>query len=68
MLPFTALGRNQRAQETNELLRPNIGMAERAVIRLIAVPLTDGQFDALAPFVFNVCAGGLQRSTPAPQG
>jgi lysozyme len=30
---------------------------------MIGGPLTDGQFDALASFVFNVGAGGLQRST-----
>jgi GH24 family phage-related lysozyme (muramidase) len=49
--------------EAEDLLRRDAGIAERAVLRLIAVPLTDGQFDALASFVFNVGAGGLQRST-----
>lgn len=33
------------------------------VLRLIRVPLTDGQYDTLASFVFNVGARGLQRST-----
>ncbi len=33
------------------------------MLRLITVPLTNGQFDALASFVFNVGGGGLQRST-----
>jgi len=37
--------------------------AERAVLRLINVPLTDGQFDALVSFTFNLGAGALQRST-----
>jgi lysozyme len=49
--------------EAEELLRRDVGVAERAVLRLISVPLTDGQFDALASFVFNVGAAGLQRST-----
>ena len=49
--------------EAEELLRRDASIAERAVLRLIAVPITDGQFDALASFVFNVGAGGLQRST-----
>lgn len=49
--------------EAEDLLRLDAGIAERAVLRLIAVPLTDGQFDALVSFVFNVGAGGLQRST-----
>ena len=38
-------------------------MAERAVIRLIAVTLTDGQFDALCSFALNLGGGVLQRPT-----
>ena len=38
-------------------------IAERAVLRLIKVPLTDGQFDALVSFTFNLSSGALQRST-----
>lgn len=30
---------------------------------LISFPLTDGQFDALVSFTFNLGAGALQRST-----
>lgn len=33
------------------------------MLRLIAVPLTDGQFDGLVSFTFNLGAGALQRST-----
>ena len=33
------------------------------MLRLIDVPLTDGQFDALLSFTFNLGAGALQRST-----
>lgn len=33
------------------------------MLRLIAVTLTDGQFDALASFTFNLGSGALQRST-----
>jgi len=32
-------------------------------VRLISVPLTDGQFDALVSFTFNLGAGALQLST-----
>ena len=46
-----------------ELLRLDAETAEKAVLRLIRVPLTDGQFDALASFTFNLGAGALQRST-----
>ena len=47
----------------DELLRCDVEVAERAVLRLICVPLEDGQFDALASFAFNLGAGALQRST-----
>lgn len=33
------------------------------MLRLIKVPLTDGQFDALVSFTFNLGSGALQRST-----
>ena len=46
-----------------ELLRRDVEVAERAVLRLIRVPLEDGQFDALVSFAFNLGAGALQRST-----
>lgn len=49
--------------EALELLRSDVGKAERAVLRLIAVPLTQGQFDALVSFTFNLGSGALQRST-----
>ncbi len=49
--------------EATELLRKDVGIAELAVLRLISVPLTDGQFDALVSFTFNLGAGALQRST-----
>ena len=45
------------------LLRRDVGVAERAVLRLIRIPLDDGQFDALVSFTFNLGAGALQRST-----
>lgn len=45
------------------LLSKDVWSAERAVLRLIKVPLTDGQFDALVSFTFNLGGGALQRST-----
>ena len=45
------------------LLRNDVGVSEHAVLRLIQVPLDDGQFDALVSFTFNLGAGALQRST-----
>lgn len=45
------------------LLEKDVRIAQAAVLRLITVPLADGQFDALVSFTFNLGAGALQRST-----
>lgn len=37
--------------------------AECVVNRLVKVPLTQGQYDALVSFVFNLGAGNLMKST-----
>ena len=50
-------------QEAENLLQRDVRWAERGVMRLIEVPLTDGQFDALVSFTFNLGTGALQRST-----
>jgi len=50
-------------EEAEDLLREDTQVAENAVLRLITVPLTDGQFDALVSFTFNLGGGALQRST-----
>jgi lysozyme len=44
------------------LLAKDVGIAERAVLRYINVPLDDGQFDAIASMTFNAGNGALQRS------
>ena len=50
-------------QKAEDLLQRDVRWAERGVLRLIDVPLTDGQFDALVSFTFNLGTGALQRST-----
>ncbi len=50
-------------EEAEELLKRDVLWAEKGVLRLINVPLTDGQFDALVSFTFNLGTGALQRST-----
>jgi lysozyme len=49
--------------QATELLMSDVRRAEQAVSRLVAVPLTQGQFDALVDFCFNVGAGRLATST-----
>jgi lysozyme len=49
--------------QAEDLLKYDVQIAERAVLRLITVPLTDGQFNALVSFTFNLGGGALQRST-----
>lgn len=49
--------------DADRLLRADVRIAQGAVLRLIDHPLTDGQYDALVSFTFNVGGGALQRST-----
>ena len=49
--------------EAELLLRKDAQTAQNAVLRLITVSLTDGQFDALVSFTYNLGGGALQRST-----
>jgi len=46
-----------------EILRSDIRDAEQAVKRLVKVELSQGQFDALVDFVFNLGSGRLSSST-----
>jgi lysozyme len=49
--------------QATEWLRSDLGYAEGAVRHLVDVPLTQGQFDALVSFVFNVGQGAFGNST-----
>ena len=48
--------------QAEEILSRDLSIAEAAVLRLVKVPLTQGQFDALVDFVFNLGAGRLASS------
>jgi lysozyme len=51
------------ADEIDDILRKDLARFEAGVLRLIKVKLTQGQFDALVSFAFNVGLGNLQNST-----
>ncbi len=50
-------------EEINDILRSDLHRFERGVTRLCSVVLTQGQFNALVSFSFNVGLGAFQRST-----
>jgi len=50
-------------EQATEWLREDLHAAEGAVRHLVDVPLTQGQFDALASFVFNVGPSAFGNST-----
>lgn len=49
--------------QANVILLWDVHEAEQSVERLVTVPLTQGQFDALVDFTFNLGAGRLANST-----
>lgn len=49
--------------EVNAILRFDLDRFERGVEKFCPVPLTQGMFDGLCSFAFNVGLGTLQRST-----
>lgn len=50
-------------ERAEQLLTAELAKFEAAVARLVRVPLTQHQFDALVSFAFNVGSGALERST-----
>lgn len=50
-------------EQATTWLREDLRTAEHAVRQLVAVPLSQGQFDALASFVFNVGRTAFANST-----
>jgi lysozyme len=49
--------------QAESMLAADVRSAEQAVARLAKVPLTQGQFDALVDFCFNLGVGRLTSST-----
>lgn len=50
-------------EQATALLEKDVAGAESAVNRLVTVPLTQGQFDALVDFTYNLGAAALAYST-----
>ena len=50
-------------EEVDGILKADLARFERGVVQFCPVPLTQGQYDALISFSFNVGLGTLQRST-----
>lgn len=50
-------------EEVDAILRHDLSRFESGISKLCPVPLTQGQFDALVSFGFNLGLGGVQRST-----
>lgn len=50
-------------ERAEELLREDVKRFEGYVDRLVKVPLTQGMFDALVSFTYNLGTGALEKST-----
>lgn len=61
--PSPAAGMTITAGEADAILGRDLSRFEAAVTRLVTVPLSQGEFDALVSFAFNVGEGALGRST-----
>ncbi|MGA2673515.1 MAG: lysozyme [Terracidiphilus sp.] len=63
LLPAESFPDGIEEAQAARMLAVDVRLAEFAVQRLVRVPLTQGQFDALVDFVFNLGAGRLADST-----
>lgn len=50
-------------EQAMEFLKQDVASSVKDVNQLVKVPLTQGQFDALVDFTFNLGGGALERST-----
>lgn len=61
--PDVAPGLEISTERAEEILRDDLRHVEKRVQQLVTVPMTQGQFDALVSFAYNVGLGALERST-----
>lgn len=52
-----------RIEDADELLRQDLKVCEAAIRHWVKVPLSQGEFDALVSFIFNIGAGNFSKST-----
>jgi lysozyme len=63
LLPHDSFPNGIAESQAQQLLSCDVRQSEQAVEQLVKVPLTQGQFDALTDFCFNLGAGRLASST-----
>lgn len=63
LLPGESFPNGITQQQGDEILATDVANAEAAVQKLVQAPLSQGQFDALVDFVFNLGPGRLAAST-----
>ena len=63
LLPHESFAEGITEAQAAEILAGDVHQAEEAVQRLVKVALTQGQFDALTDFCFNLGSGRLASST-----
>jgi lysozyme len=61
--PHVVPGKVITEAQADKLLQDDLDRFEAAVTRLVTVPLTQNQYDALVSFAFNVGISALERST-----
>ncbi len=61
--PEVVKGLTWTMQQVTEALIKDTETAQNAVNKLVRVPITQNQFDALVSFVFNVGVGAFTKST-----
>jgi lysozyme len=61
--PHVTPGKTITEAQAEQLIKDDLDRFEKAVTRLVTVPLTQNQYDALVSFAFNVGISALERST-----
>lgn len=61
--PKVAKGMTITAAQSDAILANDLRSVEKSLYRLVTVPLSQNQFDALVSFVFNVGEGNFAKST-----